>query len=119
MADVELLLPLTGTALREELDAAATAAGIKLHASIELDGLRTLASLVFDGYGPSILPASAVSRHLRDRFTLVAVEGLGRRRVGIAVRRHGLPSAPTRVVRSLLEELVARGGLPTGLHAPG
>jgi DNA-binding transcriptional LysR family regulator len=119
LADVELLLPLTGTALRDEIDHAARAAGISLRASLELDGLRTLASLVFDGYGPAILPATAVSRHQRDRFRLLPVTGLGQRHVGIAVRSHGLPSAPSRAVRSLLESLVATGPLPEGLHLPG
>ena len=113
------LLLLSGTALRDELDAAASAAGVQLHGAIELDGLRTIASLVFDGYGPAILPATAVPKHLRARFALIPVEGLGRRRVGIAVRRHGLPSAPSRSVRALLEQLVADGPLPAGLHARG
>jgi DNA-binding transcriptional LysR family regulator len=116
LADLELLLPLEGTALRDELEAAAATAGVRLSPAIELDGLRTLASLAFDGYGPALLPATAVPRHLRDRFALVEVEGLGRRHVGIAVRRHGLPSAPSRVVRTLLESLVADGRLPQGLH---
>jgi LysR family hydrogen peroxide-inducible transcriptional activator len=115
-AGLSLLLPLKGTALRDELDEAASAAGVELHAAIELDGLRTIASLVFDGYGPAILPASAVPKHLRGRFALIAVRGLGRRHVGIAVRRHGLPSAPSRSVRALLEQLVAEGPLPAGLH---
>ncbi|HEV3328754.1 MAG TPA: LysR family transcriptional regulator [Acidimicrobiales bacterium] len=116
LGDLDLLLPLTGTALRDELDEAAAAAGVELSALIELDGLRTLASLAFDGYGPALLPATAVPRHLRDRFASVQVQGLGRRHVGIAVRRHGLPAAPSRVVRALLEELVASGPLPDGLH---
>ncbi len=119
LADLELLLPLTGTALRDELDQAARRAGVELRASIELDGLRTLASLVFDGYGPGLLPATALPRHLRDRFVPVAVAGLGRRHVGIAQRRHGLPSAPARAVRALLLELVAGAELPRGLHRPG
>ncbi len=117
LGQLELLLPLTGTALRDELDEAAAIAGVELRALIELDGLRTLASLTFDGYGPALLPATAVPRHLRDRFTSVRVRGLGRRHVGIAVRRHGLPAAPSRAVRALLEELVADGPLPQGLHA--
>jgi DNA-binding transcriptional LysR family regulator len=116
LASLALLLPLPGTALRVELDEAAGAAGIELHPRIELDGLRTLASLVFDGYGPALLPATAVPRHLRDRFASVEVAGLGRRHVGLAVRRHGLPAAPSRAVRALLEELVASGALPQGLH---
>jgi DNA-binding transcriptional LysR family regulator len=114
---LDLLLPLTGTALRDELDEAAASEGVELRATIELDGLRTLASLAFDGYGPALLPATAVPRHLRDRFTSVPVRGLGRRHVGIAVRRHGLPAAPSRAVRTILEKLVASGPLPQGLHA--
>jgi len=35
---------------------------------MELDGVRMIASLTFDGYGPAILPATAIPRHLRDRF---------------------------------------------------
>jgi len=116
LGELELLLPLPGTALRDELDEAAHAAGVTLRPRIELDGLRTLASLVFDGYGPALLPATAVPRHLRDRFASVDVSGLGRRHVGLAVRRHGLPAAPSRAVRALLEEIVASGSLPQGLH---
>jgi DNA-binding transcriptional LysR family regulator len=117
LGDLELLLPLGGTALREELDEAAGAAGVTLHPALELDGLRTLASLAFDGHGPALLPATAVPRHLRDRFALVEVAGLGRRHVGVAVRRHGLPSAPSRALRALLDKLVSGGPLPQGLHA--
>lgn len=119
LADVELLLPLRGTALREELDHAAAAAGVELRAAIELDGLRTLASLTFDGYGPALLPASALPRHLRGRFTALEVAGLGRRHVGIAERRHGLPSAPARAVAALLRNVVSATELPRGLHPPG
>ena len=118
VAKLELLLPLEGTALRLDLDEVAAREGVSLTAAIELDGLRTLASLVFDGYGPAILPATAVPLHIRDRFTPVAIKGIGRRHVGIAERRFGLPSAPTRYVRSLLEQIVADGLLPRGLHPP-
>lgn len=118
LSGIELMLPPKGTALRDELDAAAAAAGVALTASLELDGLRTLASLVFDGHGLAILPATAIARHLRSRFALLPVEGLPRRHVGIAVRRHGLPSAPSRTVRALLESLIVESSLPQGLHAP-
>ena len=115
---IDLLLPLKGTALRDEIDEALVPAGITLHASMELDGLRTLASLVFDGYGPAILPATAVSEHLRDRFTLLALAGVPRRHVGLVSRRHGLPSAPSRVVRELLIEITADASShPAGIHA--
>lgn len=117
LADVRLLLPLSGTALRGELDAAFRPAGVTLLPSIELDGLRMIASLTFDGHGPAILPAAAVPAHLRDRFRLLALEGLPRRRVGVALRTRGLPSAPTRAVIDLLYVALQHSqSLPEGLH---
>ncbi|HEX4081796.1 MAG TPA: LysR family transcriptional regulator substrate-binding protein, partial [Acidimicrobiales bacterium] len=117
LADVELLLPTPGTALREEIDAAVQPAGITLRPSMELDGLRMIASLTFDGYGPAILPASAVPGHLRDRFALVPLEGFPRRQVGVALRSRGLPSAPTRALIDLLYVVVQDPHpLPEGLH---
>ena len=71
-----------------------------------VDGLRMIASLTFDGYGPAILPATAVPGHLRDRFALVPLEGFPRRQVGVALRSRGLPSAPTRALIDLLYVVV-------------
>jgi DNA-binding transcriptional LysR family regulator len=112
-----LLLPLRGTAFRDEIEAAARAAGVTLSARTELDGVRLLASLAFEGNGPAILPATAVPRYLEDRWRPIAVTGLPRRRIGLASRRRGLPSAPVRVVRALIEEIV-RAGAPAhpGVH---
>ena len=113
---LDMLLPLPGTALRDELDEVLLPLGIEPSSSIEVDGLRTLASLVFDGYGPGILPATAVPAHLRDRFSLLPLDGLPRRRVGIVSRRHGLPSAPSKAVRELLVEAAQPGAaLPEGI----
>ncbi len=113
-----MLLPLKGTALRDEIELAIKPWGVTLTPSIELDGLRTLASLVIDGYGPSILPATAVPEHLRARFSLIPLEGVPRRKVGLVSRRHGLPSAPSRAVRELLLD-VARDAdhFPAGIHS--
>ena len=94
LADMELLLPAPGTALRAEIDSAVVPARVVLRPAMELDGVRMIASLVFDGYGPAILPATVVPGHLRERFAVVPLEGLPRRRVGVAQRRRGLPSAP-------------------------
>jgi len=114
----ELLLPAPGTPFRSEIDAAVKPAGVRLRPRAELDGVRLLASLTFEGYGPAVLPATAVPPHLRPRFRLVAVDGLPPRRVGIARRSRGLPSAPARVVLETLRELVGTPGrLPPGLHA--
>lgn len=114
---LRLLLPMPGTALREEIDAAVQPSGITLLASMELDGLRMIASLTFDGHGPAILPASAIPTHLRERFRLLPLEGFPRRRVGVALRSRGLPSAPTRAVIDLLYVVVQDPApLPDGIH---
>ena len=60
LADLELLLPLPGTAFRDELDAVTRPLGITLLPAAEIDGLRLIASLTFEGYGPAILPATAI-----------------------------------------------------------
>jgi DNA-binding transcriptional LysR family regulator len=113
----ELLLPAQGTPFRGEIDAAVKPAGVRLRPLVELDGVRLLASLTFEGYGPAVLPATAVPPHLRSRFRLVEVDGLLPRRVGIAQRSRGLPSAPARAVLDTLRELmVTPDRLPPGVH---
>ncbi|HLX88825.1 MAG TPA: LysR family transcriptional regulator [Acidimicrobiales bacterium] len=118
LARLELLLPAPGTSLRSEIDGAVTPAGVILRPRAEVDGVRLIATLTFEGYGPAILPATAVPRHLRDRFRLVAVEGLPVRHVGLVQRSRGMPSAPTRAVLEALRRLVAMPErLPEGLRA--
>ncbi|MGD0379828.1 MAG: LysR family transcriptional regulator [Acidimicrobiales bacterium] len=113
----ELLLPAQGTPFRGEIDAAVKPAGVRLRPLVELDGVRLLASLTFEGYGPAVLPATAVPPHLRPRFRLVEVDGLPPRRVGIAQRSRGLPSAPARAVLDTLRELMATPDrLPPGVR---
>jgi hypothetical protein len=54
---------------------------------------------------------------LRDRFAVVRVEGLPRRRVGVAQPRRGLPSAPARAVIDVLGLVVHdRLSMPEGIH---
>jgi molybdate transport repressor ModE-like protein len=117
LADLELLLPLPGTSYRDELDAVTRPLGITLLPAAEIDGLRLIASLTFEGYGPAILPATAIPTILQDRFRPVPISGLPRRRVGVAQRSRGLPSAPTRALIELLRTTVAQPvGQPRGLH---
>jgi len=117
LGEIELLLPSPGTALRDEIDAAAGYAGVVLRPLMELDGLRMIASLTFDGHGPSVLPATAVPTRLRDQFDLLRIDGLGRRRVGVALRVRGLPSAAVRAIIDLLYAVVQDEiGVPEGLH---
>jgi DNA-binding transcriptional LysR family regulator len=117
LADMELLLPAPGTALRAEIDSAVLPARITLRPTMELDGVRMIAALVFDGYGVAILPATVVPGHLRERFTVITLEGVPRRRVGVAQRRRGLPSAPVRAVIDVLGNVVGDPlAMPEGIH---
>ena len=116
LSGLRLILPVPGTAFRE-LDAAIRPSGIDVAPIAQIDGLRLIASLVFEGFGPAILPATAIPSYLRRQFRSLAVEGLPRRRVGIAQRSRGLPSAPTLALLELLEAIVADpADLPEGLH---
>ncbi|MDE3064724.1 MAG: LysR family transcriptional regulator [Acidobacteriota bacterium] len=120
LSHYELLLPLSGTPIRREIDEASRAQGVELRPLLEMDGLRTIASLTFDGLGLSILPATMLSRHLRDEFTTVPIAGIARRRVVLVGRRFGFPSAPVRAVTALLGEVVATAqDVPAGVYLPG
>jgi DNA-binding transcriptional LysR family regulator len=111
-----LLLPAPGTQLREELDEAARQAGVRLSALAELDGLRLMASLAGRGFGPAILPATGAA-DWGDAFVGLPIEGLPRRRVGIALRR-GRPSAPTRAILELLDSMTDEVTAQFGVHLP-
>jgi DNA-binding transcriptional LysR family regulator len=113
-----ILLPYRGTAFRRELDEAVAPLGISLVARAEVDSTRLIASLTFEGYGPAILPATAVPRYLRDRWAIVRVREIPPRLVGVAQRPRTLPSAPVRAVLDILTEIVFDPRLlPAGLRA--
>lgn len=120
LAGVELFLPPRGTSFRDLLDDCAAKAGVELKARAELDGLRLIASLAIAGQGSAILPSTAVPPHLQGETRSVAVRGLPRREVGVALRRRGLPGAPARAFLEVLHELVTAEARPeSGLHLPG
>ncbi|HUZ41580.1 MAG TPA: LysR family transcriptional regulator [Acidimicrobiales bacterium] len=106
LAQYEILLPFRGTPIRREIDEASRLEGVELNPSIELDGLRTIASLTFDGYGPSILPATMLSRHLREKFVGRHINNIAKRRVLLVTRRFGFPAAPVRAIHALLIDVV-------------
>jgi len=113
----ELLLPPPGTSIRVELDRAASQAGVSLVAKAELDGLRLIASLAFEGFGAAVLPATAVPGWLVGSWRLVPIVGVGRRQVSVGRRRTGLPSAPARIVRQVVADVVAaQAGDQVGVH---
>jgi LysR family hydrogen peroxide-inducible transcriptional activator len=107
LAEHDLLLEPPGTAFRDEIDVQAEHAGVALRAKAEVDGMRLLASLAFDGFGAAVLPASAVPPQLPAGATVVGVDDLTGRFVGLAWRRRGLLSAPARAVVDVLKDVVA------------
>lgn len=117
LEDVPLLLEPRGTGFRDDLDADAQRAGITLTAQAEVDGMRLLASLAYQGFGAAILPASAIVEWTDGSWTTVALEGTSPRTVGLATPRRGRLSAPTKASIEVLHELLAAEvpGRP-GLH---
>jgi DNA-binding transcriptional LysR family regulator len=108
-----------GTPIRREIDEAARHAGVEMNAIIELDGLRTIASMTFDGHGPSILPATMLSPHLRANFVALPIENIAKRRVVLASRRFGFPAAPVRAIHALLVDVVTHAtNVPDGVYLP-
>lgn len=117
-----LLLPAPGTVFRDDIDRAIEAAGISVRSIAALDGVRLLASLAFEGHGPAIVPATAIPGWITSPkpYKTIRVVGLPRRRIGIATRRRGLPSASTRAVADVVEEVVLAGvSDQAGIHPPG
>ena len=116
LAEHDLLLEPPGTAFRDDLDAQASVAGVTLTTKAEVDGMRLVASLAFEGFGAAVLPASAAPRGHGDRpWKIVGVDGLTRRAVGLVRRRRGLPSAPARALTEVLRRTVAA----EAEHQPG
>lgn len=112
-----LLLEPVGSAFRDNLDAQCAAEGVELVAQAEVDGMRLLASLAFQGYGAALLPASAAPGWIGGDWRRVPVDGLTGRSVGLATRRRGLLSAPARALRDVLRDVVAtEGPAQAGVH---
>jgi DNA-binding transcriptional LysR family regulator len=110
LAHEPLMLPPLGTALRRVIDRAASGAGVELQPQVEIDGVRLLTSLAFEGYGAAIVPATSVPRWLKGDFKRIAVPELPRRVVGWVQRRRPTPGTPTRALQSVLREVVATQG---------
>jgi len=106
LAEHPLLLEPVGTSWRDELDAAAAAVGVTLQPQAEVDGMRLLASLAHECFGPAVLPFTAVASWREGDWTLSGVDGLEPRSVGLAHRRRGLLSAPARAVAEILREVL-------------
>jgi len=117
LAAHQVLLAPAGSALRRTVDRAAASRGVKLRPQAEIDGVRLLASLAFEGFGPAIVPASAVPGWLRGDFVRIAVPELPRRKVGWVQRRRPRPNMATLAVAQVIRDVVARHGARTpGVH---
>lgn len=110
LAAHELLLEPSGTTFRDELDREATAAGVELRARAEVDGLRLIATLAFQGFGAAIVPATAAPAWLGGSWRRVPIDGLERRSVGLARRQRGLLSAPARALHDAVTAVVMSDG---------
>lgn len=108
LAAHELLLEPPGTAFRDDLERQAEALGVVLRTKAEVDGMRLVASLAFEGFGAAVLPASAVPRWYPGDFSTVKIADVVGRAVGLARRRRGLPSAPARAAREVLLDVIGQ-----------
>ena len=117
LADHQIVLPPQGTQFRQEVDAAAEELGIELEPAAELDGMRLLASLAFQGYAPALVPATAAPYGDGDDWKIVNVDDMSTRSVGLAYRRWTTLPAPARAVQQVIGSVVAaEGELQPGLH---
>ena len=108
LADAPLLLPPKGTSIRTIVDQAAAQIGMDLTPWAEIDGVRLITSLAFDGLGVAIVPSTAVLKNESGPWRRVAVEGLPTRQVGVVQRRKGMLSAPARALLQVLAEVLPR-----------
>ena len=106
LAEHPVMLTPRGTTFRDAIDQELAAAGVRLTAAAEVDGLRLLASLAYQGYAPALLPASSVSGYPDGNWSLVHVAGLARRSVGLVRNRRTTPSMPIRAAREVVLDVI-------------
>lgn len=112
-----LLLPPTGSALRKLLERSAAANDVALRPQAEIDGMRLIASLAFDGFGPAVVPATAVPRWIDGSFRRITVPELPRRVVASIRRRRPSANAPTHVTLATLRTVIEeQGEQQLGVH---
>ena len=103
-----LLLPPKNTALRRILDRAAGAQRLVFKPQAEIDGVRLLTSLVYEGFGAAIVPATATPNWLSGNFKRIAVPELPRRVVGWVQRTRPLATKATQAVGSVIREVIEK-----------
>jgi len=110
LAGHPLVLPPKGTALRQDLDTEARRTGVTLLPQAEIDGVRLMASLAFEGYGSTIVPTTAVPGWFKGTFTRIPITDMARRQVGLARRRRTMLSAAGRAAAEVLQAVIADKG---------
>ena len=110
LATEPLLLPPRNTSMRRVIDRAAGAQRLALTAQAEIDGVRLLASLAFEGFGAAIVPATAIPGWLKGEYARVAIPELPPRIVGWASRKRPLPNKPTRATLEITKAVIAKSG---------
>ena len=110
LAEHPILLAPRGTAQRRILDRAAGAHGVALRPQAEIDGVRLMTSLAFEGFGAAIVPASAIPGWLQGDFVRITVPELPRRVVGWVQRPRPRPNRATLAVRDAALGIVQRHG---------
>ena len=103
---VALLLPPRGTSYRTELDHSSELVGIVLKAQAEIDGVRLITSLAFDGVGVAIVPSTSVKPGTTGPWKAVPVLGMPPRHVGVVQRRRGMLPAPARALLGVLTDVL-------------
>ncbi|MGY6500545.1 MAG: LysR family transcriptional regulator [Acidimicrobiales bacterium] len=113
-----LLLPPAGTAFRDELDQVAAEIGVEFTAQAEVDGMRLLASLAFQGFGAAIIPSGAAPSYVGGDWTIVGIDELSPRSVGLVRRTRGLLSLAARAAHEQVLEVVSEQlARRSGIHA--
>lgn len=103
----KLLLSPPGSNLRILIDEAARNENIQLRTVAELDGIRLAATLAFQGYAPAIVPVTAIPSWIgRGGWTVLSLQEVPPRHVGLAIRRRGMLSAPASATRDVLRQVV-------------
>lgn len=116
LAKFDLMLPPPGTALRRDLEDQARKARVTLKVLAEIDGGRLMTSLAMEGYAAAVVPATAAPRWVKGEFQVIPVEGLPRRRVGLAQRRRTTLSAAGQAVVDVLTVVMReKGALQPGV----
>jgi DNA-binding transcriptional LysR family regulator len=118
LAKHSILLGPVGSHLRTHIDAAATAAATSLKAKAEIDGVRLTATLAFQGYGPAIVPSTAIPTWAqRGDWAVLTLPEMPPRLVGLVSRRRGMLSTAASHTRDVFGQVVREhAGSQTGIR---